>query len=94
MVPPYCMPELVIGGREAESLIRNGFRPRDLGINMKTKFYPGVSLTGTEIRYVPCARKAKACCTLQSMRFRSCEQVLHENAVLSEIVNLFRRSLG
>ncbi len=35
------MPELVIGEWETESLIRNGFCPYDLGVNMATKFYPG-----------------------------------------------------
>ncbi len=35
---------LVIDARETENTIGNRFRPRDLGINMATKFHPGVSL--------------------------------------------------
>ncbi len=36
------VPELVIGARETENIIGDGFRPIDLGINMATKLYPGV----------------------------------------------------
>ncbi len=32
------VPELVIRARETENTIGNGFRPRDLGTNMTTKF--------------------------------------------------------
>ncbi len=43
------VPELAIGARETETFIGSGFLPRDLGINMSTRFY-GVSLKQTVLR--------------------------------------------
>ncbi len=39
------VPKLVIGAREMENTIANGFRPWDLGINIATKFYPGARVS-------------------------------------------------
>ncbi len=48
--PVLGVPEPVIDAGETENAIENGFRPSDLGINMATKLYPGVSLNN-EIRF-------------------------------------------